>query len=288
MKRQGFTVVELLVVLVLGGLVAAATLRTLVASQQTSTAMAQRMEVQQSTRTGVQYLTSILRELNTRDGDIISMDSGAIRLRAMRWTGLLCITPVSVSGNVVMGIRRSPFYGVRAPDPVLDSLLIYRDGDPETSADDRWLVAGLTASAPSTCADGTPSFLLTLTVTAASGGADSALTGVISGAPIRGFQMEDLELYQSTGDRWWLGHKTANRAGAWTTMQPILGPLASGGLRLSPLDSLGNPVGTTTGIASIKVVVAAESRQRARGGTGTIDFLRDSLVTQVAVRNNPR
>lgn len=289
MTNRGFTLVELLVALVIGTVVLGGAYRTLTSSQQTSRALTQRIDVQQNLRAGVQYLAAMLRELNSADGDLVVADDTEIEFRSMYWTGVLCDDPVPNGITAVdLPIRRSVLFGVRDPDAALDSILLFREGDPNIRTDDRWLAGGLTGAQAGTCDDGAPANLLTVVINAASGGADSALTGVLSGAPLRGFQMEELSLYQASGGRWWLGRRMADCGGAWSGMQTVAGPLTGSGLRLQYFDGDGNPTADRLQVASVGLSVRAESRETARLSTGSIGHVRDSLVTRVALRNNPR
>jgi hypothetical protein len=59
-------------------------------------------------------------------------------------------------------------------------------------------------------------------------------------------------------------------------------------MALAYFDSTGAAAGTITDIASIAVLLRGESRNRVRQGVATTDFARDSLISRVALRNNPR
>ncbi len=288
-NRAGFTLVELIMALALGALVAGAIYQVVTATQRVSHSGVEQIDVRQNMRAGVTYLVNVLRELDAVDGDITVATSTKLQFRSMRWTGILCAAPAAGTGSsVTLPIRATPLFGLRAPDAVEDSLLVYRDGDPSTRADDSWLVGALTGTASRNCTDGSGAHELTVQITAASGGRDSALVGVIPGTPIRGFQTEELSLFQGTDGRWWMGQRTANRSGTWTAVRALIGPLTADGLSLAYYDTTGAVTGTLTEIATVAVTVRGESRDRVRSGVGTIDYARDSLITRVALRNNPR
>jgi hypothetical protein len=109
------------------------------------------------------------------------------------------------------------------------------------------------------------------------------------GSPLKGFQLEEISLL-SSGGRWWMAQRTANRGGAWTTPapRPLIGPLEATGMALTYFDTTGTATATLTDIASVAVVLRGESRNRVRQGMAAIDFARDSLITRIALRNNPR
>ena len=290
MNRRGFTLIELLVALVLGGVVMGAAYQTLVMSQRASHAMVQRIDVQQTVRAGVHYLSGLLRELDATDGDILVATPTTMTVRARRWAGVSCTDPVAVGALVQFGVRSgSQFYfGDRAPDANLDSILVFRDGDPASRGDDRWLVGAVRAVAAGVCTDATPAHILSVEITAASGGADSVLVGVTSGAPLRGIQVDELALYQEADGRWWMGRRTASRTGAWSDREPLIGPLENGGLRFSYLDSDGDPTTVIDEIAIVDVEIHGESQYITHTTTGVNDHILDSLQTRVALRNNAR
>jgi prepilin-type N-terminal cleavage/methylation domain-containing protein len=142
--RRGFTIIELLVALVLLGLVSAAVYRVLVNNQRLYMAQTQRIDLSQNIRAASSILPAEFRELDAFDGDIIAMTSTRLELRVMRWLSFICVPPVLGAGlNLQMTIRggipgQPMFYGSRAPDINIDTMLIYYDGDPTTRADDFW------------------------------------------------------------------------------------------------------------------------------------------------------
>ncbi|KPJ92545.1 MAG: hypothetical protein AMS18_07205 [Gemmatimonas sp. SG8_17] len=287
--ERGFTLIELIMALSLGAAVAALAAQAIIGTQRATQAGVQQVDIRQSLRAGIAYFGSVVRELDAADGDVTVASATQLQFKAMRWTGLLCAAPVAGGGtSVVMPIRRDAVYGLRGPDNTLDSVYVFKDDDTGSRADDAWLTgAVINVALATSCSDGSNSADLTVEITAASGGQAAALTGVTVGSPIRGFQLEELTLL-SSGGRWWMAQRTASRAGAWTTPQPLLGPLAAGGLALAYLDSTGAAAGTLNDIASVAITLRAESRDRVHKGLAAIDFARDSLITRVALRNNPR
>ena len=288
LTKQGFTLIELLVALVLGTMMASALYTSLTNTQRSSHALMQRADVQQNVRAATHYLTTVLRELDAYDGDVLAVTPNSVRFRGMRWTGLLCANPTLVtSTRVLLPIRRDDFFGVRAPSASLDSVLIFRDGDPATRQDDRWLVGAPVAAGTGNCADGSPAHDLTVEVTASSGGTDSVMVGVTSGTPLRGFQVEELAL-ASVSARWWLTQRSASRSGLWALPQRLVGPLDPNGFALSYFDS--SAVATTVAdeMTAVRITVNGQSLKTGKRSDGAIGYMQDSLVTRVALRNNTR
>jgi hypothetical protein len=202
----------------------------------------------------------------------------------MRWTGVLCTVPFEAAGQVQFTVRGQLFFGIRAPDAVLDSILLWQEGNPAIRTDDIWLLGGLHSSAAGVCPDdGSAGTTLRVVISAGSGGNGAAGAGMTLGAPVRGFQIEEISLYEE-GAEYWLGRSTANRAGVWEIVRPLVGPLMANGLAFSYFDINGAPPALTTQIASVGVTVRGRSARQVSGR----GFLQDSIVTRVALRNNAR
>jgi prepilin-type N-terminal cleavage/methylation domain-containing protein len=289
LNRTGFTLVELIIALALGALVASAVYRAIVGSQRVTQAGAEKMDVQQNLRAGATYLGSLIRELDASEGDISVATATRMQFRSMRWVAPLCDDPVPNGPTaVLLTIRSASTFGLRGPSSVEDSALVFADGDPTTRTDDAWLAGALTGLSASACPDGAPATNLTVEITAASGGQAAVLAGVTFGAPVRGFQPEELSLFQTPDSRWWMGQRTANRLGTWTTVRPLVGPLAAAGLAFTYHDTTGAATAVLTDIASVGIALRGESQLRVRGLGGDIDYARDSILTRAALRNNAR
>jgi len=290
-RRRGFTLIEVLITLVVLGFVMAALYRVLMSNQRTYQAQTQRVDLQQNIRAAVAILPAELREIDASDDDIRAMSSTSITIRAMRYLGLVCATPLlggSVSA-VAVTIRRSPFWGARDINVTTDSLLIYYDGDPATRLDDDWAFARPSAVVNANCADGSPGRVVTVGLGVGPGFALPNVPGAISeGAPLRGFETVTYQLYQPAGDTsYYIGMQPAGG-----TLQPLIGPVLSNGLTLTYYDSTGVVTGDPRRVARIDFVVRARTAQPLRSetgvGTSILANAVDSLSTSVALRNNRR
>ena len=285
---RGFTLIELLVVVVLATVILGAIYQSIASTQRTTQAQVQRLYVRQETRAAALFLSYALRELDAADGDVGAPSSSALEIRGLRWAGPLCTDPQAVLGDVSFVLRDALQFGVRRPDAALDSILLFRDGDPGARTDDRWLLGALLAAAADTCPDGKAGTVVRASISAASGGNAAALAGVTAGSPMRGFQREQLSLYQDGGGAYWLGRRTADRGGTWTATQPLTGPLTVDGLAFAYFDTTGAIAATPAGIASVAIVVRGRSPERARLSGGRLGYVQDSVITRVTLRNNPR
>ena len=88
--RRGFTLVELIIVAVLGAVVVGSTYEIMLSSQRAYTVQTAQIQGQQTVRAGIAILFSELREMSRAEGDILTMGSDRIEVRAMRAFGLVC------------------------------------------------------------------------------------------------------------------------------------------------------------------------------------------------------
>jgi prepilin-type N-terminal cleavage/methylation domain-containing protein len=131
-RRGGFTLVELLIVALLGSIVLGAAYQTIIVQQKTIRQSYAIVGTQQNVRTAMQVLTSDLREISATDGDITRADSVSIGYRAMRKAGVVCDSDTSSGGWILVATLGDPFVQN-------DSLLVYTDGPLPTTMDDVWV-----------------------------------------------------------------------------------------------------------------------------------------------------
>ncbi len=286
MTRRGFTLVELLVAMVIGTTILGAIYQSIIGVQRLIASHNERIEVQQTLRAGAFYVSRALRELDASDGDIIIAAPNQIRFRSMRWSSVVCNAVIDHATHVHLYLRDTMTSGPRAPDPTLDSILVFAQGDPSDPTDDTWLVGQMFTTTPALCADATAA--TDIRVTAAPLAIQNAMAaGVADGAPVRGFQMEELEVAPFWNGRPWLMQRMSNNSGLWNAWNGLVGTLqASGGIEFTYYDAAGAVTAVLTNIASVGIELRAESARPAYSSTGTIEYLRDSLATRVALRNN--
>jgi len=285
LTRRGFTLVELLIGLVLIGIVSAGIYRVLVNNQRIYQAQTQRIEMLQNIRAGAAVLPAEFRELSASEDDIGAMSATGISIRGMRQLGFLCVPPVLVGPNVVLTVRRTPIYGLRAFDQNRDSIFVYYEGDDATRVDDGWVRGRITGVGTGLCLDASPAVVLTTSLFFDAGLGQTPVTGNIqSGSPVRGFEPVTYRLYTSTSDgRSYIGLQEGSAA-----IQPLIGPLTSNGLALAYFDSTGAATNTPNRVALIRMTFRAETQQAFRQLDGSIARAIDSVTTWVALRNNLR
>ena len=296
LARRGFTLIELMIAVVLLGLVSAAVYKVLINSQRVYLAQTQTIDLQQNIRAAAAILPAEFRELDAADGDIKAMTATSLRIRGMRQLSFVCATPVLGGGlgQIVLTVRTTPIYGTRQTFKQGDSILVYWEGDPTTRNDDQWLPAQLQKDAdPGFCADSNvavnPAFLLTLQPQWINNPILNRAGAIQIGAPVRGFDKVSYEVYQAPApdNNWYLGQRNPAQGG---TIQPMIGPLiGANGVTFSYYDSVGVVTADSSQVAQIQVVLRARTASPIRsGGNGVQDYKVDSVVTWVALRNNPR
>jgi prepilin-type N-terminal cleavage/methylation domain-containing protein len=275
----GFSLVELLVGLLLGSVVAAAACRVLQAHQRFYRSQAEVLDVEQGLRAVAYVLAAELRPLDARDGDLLAIGRDSVTFRAMRTFGVVC-TPPDASGSVVLAEALT--FGSRSPDPARDQVLVFADGDAGSGAD-AWLDFGLAAvSGGARCSDGSPGTALRLS------GATTDLVRVMPGAPLRTWERTTYRLYADEEGIAWVGERHF-ASGAWTAVSPVAGPLRRpDGLVLVYRDSAGAATTEPQAVARVDIVARALSSRpigipgrRANG-----QRYGDSLAVHVALRNN--
>lgn len=288
MNRRGFTLIELLVGIVLVGIVGGAIYQILLNSQRVYTMQTERAAMNQNNRAAVAILPSEFRELDASDvfgSDINDMDGTSIEYKAMRSLFLVCRQPQDNgnNGEVMVEYEGS---GVRWWfDQARDSVLIFAEGSATSRADNVWVHANIATVeyTSSDCRGGRPGYKLTLTGVTPTNG----LSRVHVGSALRGFEMMRLSTYTDVNGDAWLGAQNFVKNGGWSTLQPVLGPLAPGGLQLEYTDENGSTTSNEAQVAHIGLTVIGQTQSAVRGASGMGRAV-DTLVTGTALRNNAR
>ena len=278
-NHRGFTLVELMVVLIIMLTVTAGMYKLLNTTQRLSRAQAERVDLQSNVRTAALVVPSELREINTVVGgaadknDITDKQQTSITYRAMRGVGFVC-EAVSASQ---FRVRIDTWSGERTPAINRDSVYVFFLGTSLTT--DSWEHGKITnVSTGTNCPGAVPAYTLTL---------NAALAGGVPtvGTPVRTFEVMKLELYNE-GGKSWLGARSVS--GNDPSSQPLLGPLrAVDGFSLQYLNAAGGAAAALGDIKSVKLTVRGETSQRVStgGGNSVNAYMQDSLVTQVSLRN---
>ena len=272
--RRGFTLVELLVVTVLGALVLAAALQVLVTNQRTYSAQNAAITGQQSTRIALEVLFNELRQVSPAGGDILMMSGDSIRVRMMRKFSRACdVTGLTGGTPTLIAVDIGPVDFAAG-----DSAFVFADNDERDDDDDAWVPANVTQVGTGVCPQDA---LLALPPPArilrfAGQGALFTADSVRIGAPIRSYTTVRFAMTTLLGEAY-LGRGEGTGA-----LTPVAGPLRPGvGLQFVYRDALGNVTSTPTDVRQIVVRIRSESNVLNSLG----EMVSDSITAWVYTRN---
>ncbi len=281
--RRGFTLIELMIALILLSIVGTVIMRLLTSSQRASRYQSEQALLQSNVRAGATLVPTELRELGISGAasDIYAgMTATQISYRAMRSTSVAC-----AFGLTAIKLRNSMTFSYRALATPRDTLLVFVEGNPLSSADDAWMAVAITGgTSATTCPDGTAATSVPVVLTAPT--IALILPSGVTEAPVRSFEKMQLQLYASGGQSW-LGARSVSAGEA--TLQPVLGPLeATNGLQLDYLDANGTATAVPTAIRSINVTIRGLTDKTISRGTDALHVAKDTLVSRIRLRNAPR
>lgn len=264
--RRGFTLVELIVVTVLGAFVVMASLQVLITNQRTYTAQNARIQGQQATRAAIDVLSVEFREVSAQGGDILAMSGDSIFIRTMRKFGVVC--EVDWYGSPPKGkvLKLGEYFEVD------DSVFIFADNQTNLSDDDTWISAKVTG-VDTTAACGAEE----ATEVSFNGQGSLFLADTVrTGAPLRSYTRYVYGLFKVDGD-YYLGRRTPGQSAV-----PLVGPVReSDGVEFSYLDGNGHTTTTTTAVRQIVVNI--------RTASGVLNSLgkmvSDSITGRIYTRN---
>lgn len=269
-NRSGFTLVELLVVVVLASFLIMAIYQVLITNTRTYAVNNAQIQGQQMLRAGADVLFGELREISSQSGDLVKMDHDAFQIRAQRAFGLVCNADYTVSPPELTVYRIGPAFQAG------DSVFVFHDNDPMRALDDEWFGGTVLAVDTTATCGGAPGQILTVPfigVTANATPPDS----VRIGGPVRGFDVFSYGRYVIDGEPY-LGRQMTGAASPDALVGPLL---ASGGVAFTYLDSLGAVTTVDTLVAQIEVLLRYRSDVRNFGG----ELVSDSILVRVYPRN---
>jgi prepilin-type N-terminal cleavage/methylation domain-containing protein len=274
-RRSGFTLVELLIVVVIGALVLAAVYQTLITQERAIRQSYAVIGTQQNVRTAIQVIGADLRELSATDNDITAASGNSISLRALRKAGVTC--NVDPSGAYIdVALWGDPFAAT-------DSVWIFDDGaNPLSSFDDTWIRRSVSSvSTPTTCA-GNP-----ISTTVRRLNLSSSVTTVIPGALVRSFVPVSYALVNSGGK----GVLQRTQGGTTVDLVEDLATTANRGLALTYWDTAGTAIASGSLSSSLNRIGRIQVMVRGTlvgGQTGNNRNFVDSLFTTIQMRGNWR
>ena len=274
--RRGFTLVELIVVTVLGSVVMLAALQILTTNQRAYTAQSAVISGQQSTRMAIEVLFAELREVSAPGGDILAMSSDSLRVRLMRKFSVVCQTDMAVQPNLTVldSLGSMSINAAANAFDAGDSVFVFADNNENDDDDDVWIKARVSSvDIAAVCPqNGEGAMLLTFNGQGALFAADSV--GI--GAPVRSYLEYTFGMTTMAGDPY-LARRVGNG-----DMIPIAGPLRAGtGLEFAYRDADGVVTTVPANVRQIEISVRTGSTVLNSLG----EMVSDSISVLVYTRN---
>jgi prepilin-type N-terminal cleavage/methylation domain-containing protein len=300
-RSRGFTLVELMVALTLGLLVAGLLHRQLFLGRRHARAQLERAAMQDNVRLAAMVLAADLGPIGYDSitaaaaaalgvpaelrSDLRSLQAGAVTYLAARGAGYVCGTVVGSPAIVL--VAEAAWSAPRAPRDT-DSLLVFVESDPATAADDAWVHLGVISAGAASCPTGQPALAIRVDLPAPL--LPAVLSRVTGGSPVRLTEVMQARYYAS-GGRSWLGLRSVSTGEAIT---PAAGPLADStpavrGLALRYLTDLDAPTSDPASVRAIEIALVGVTehpihhRDPVRPVVDTL-----ALTTRVTLRNGLR
>lgn len=283
--RGGFTLLEVLIVLVLSGIVLGLASAVGVRLQRELAAESSRFRMDEQLAAGAEVLPIDLRAVSPRAGDIMATNARdtSLEVRATIGNALVC---AAASHAVTLAWYRGAAGQVLAPRAAAgDTLWLLDDGD----AGESWRPVGVTAlrvvSGVCAAIDNSAAEIIDRSHLWVADIRDSAAVQI--GSVVRVTRPERFSFYRAADGEWYLGLRTWNSAaGAFNGVQPIAGPYRSPrlapGVRLSYYDS--NGAAFAPGAIDARRIARIESVLAVNAGSGTKTRV-DSVTVVVGMRN---
>lgn len=293
-RRSGFSLVELLLVVVLLGIVGGGLMRMVANQQRFYKGTYDLIELRSQLRQAEAVISSDLRGMSTPGGDLVTISDSSMDFRYTIGSSISCTTPAAstiiipptttANGNTLTNWLSQPAQG--------DTAYVFDESANTTSSsDDQWRPYEISAlnSGGGTCAAAynaqSSGYALVSTT--------SISPTILQGAPIRFVRRAHYSLYQSGNDgNWYLGYSCS--ACNTATVQPIAGPFkaytAAGGtdtsgIRITYFDSTGATTATPGNVARISIVLRGQTRSALNVSGLKRGVYMDSIRMNVALRN---
>ncbi|MEJ2217454.1 MAG: prepilin-type N-terminal cleavage/methylation domain-containing protein [Gemmatimonadota bacterium] len=271
-RREGFTVIELLIVLALTGLILSAAYRILFTQQRSARAQAIQAASRSSLRTALAVLGTELREAASFAGsgnggsDLAMVSSDSVRFRALRQFAVIC--------DVNKGAKWLDLWVLGETFAKGDHVMAYAEQDTvQDAGDDQWqtdVVGNTGAVANTSCATSWPG---ATSQGIATPGID--MSGVEKGEPVRGFEWVGYGLTQS-GGQWVIVRRSAD--GEHVIAEGLAAP-SNGAPLFAYYDSSGAATADPHAVAQIRMTL------RTPGNAG-VGVPPETLSTRLYLRNN--
>jgi prepilin-type N-terminal cleavage/methylation domain-containing protein len=282
-RRGGFTLVEMLVVTLVGSIVMASIYKMITIQDNTTRHQYAIIQNNQNARMALAVLTSELKEMSSRDGDVTYADSTVLEFRALRKGAIVCAKDV---GNTWVDVWNFGDAFVAN----IDSVMIFADGlNAASMIDDTWAATRVTGTGGANCPaaepfNGVPVQRLNFP--------SATIANVQLGALVRSFVRTRYTLVDAAN-----GWGVINRSEEGAADLPIIDGLASvseGGLHMRFIDSTSAVIpyaSLRANGARLDEIMRIQVKVRGKSAapvSPTSNRFTDSLVTEIYVRGNAR
>ena len=284
-RRRGYTLIEILIVLVILGVVGSAILGLLDRQRGFYRGVNETAGVRRELRGGASLLPMEARSISTVGGDVQAMDATSFEFRATIGSGVACalgaqsvvLPPVDLAHHTLTAIYSPPAAG--------DQIFVFDEGTDPGAKDDAWRQYTVSSVSTTNAQCGGAPFTDPVADAGKPRIALAVTAGIAStiqvGAVVRILRPVRYSLYEAASGRWYLGFEE-QQGGAWSTVEPVSGPYvastggAGSGLQFAYFDTLG--VSTTDASRLGRVDVALR-------GSGDMSGQSDSLLFRIGIRN---
>ena len=279
-QEAGFTIVELLIVSVIGIMMVMGIYQILITQSRVLSTQQETIDAQESARGGTALLSWELKSLAASGGDLYVINQDSVVLRSVRASGVIC-SWAEAAGQSRYGLRQTSetFTGITNDSALVYSLTDGGWGAYNVSA--AWNGSAAWSQNPvcfwgdSTTSAPRPEASIQLDTLA-------TVANLEVGGMVHLFRKTKYGLSTRDG-RWWLSRSEGG--GGWEILTgPTLSP-SNGGLEFAYYDTLGVVTTDPTLVARIDFTVRSESYGQVSTVGQTGGNLADSLTTSVFLRN---
>jgi prepilin-type N-terminal cleavage/methylation domain-containing protein len=300
--RRGFTLVELLIMIVILGVIGTLLATTMLGQQRFFQRAYEMVGVRRELRTAMSLIPTDMRGMSSIGGDVLGFTSTDMTFRATIGASIVCQLGAAGSTTFTLPPRdlaHNTLTSWVTPPTAGDRLYAFDDGPLAGAEDDTWrsfTVTSVTetsvgcAGAPFTdpVADaGKPRIAVTV--------AEAIPATVLVGAGLRFTRDVQYALEQSDETQRWYLTQSSRIGGSWNAPVVVSGPYEAsddGGMQLVYFDSTGTEISPAGGGASALGLARVDLTMRAAGlpGSGPVYIggdvtPRDSIAFRIAIRN---
>ena len=302
-RRSGFTLIELMVVMVLLSIVVGGLIKVIAGQQRFYRSAGDLMESRSQIRQALSLLPADLRGMSTAGADILVASDTSISFRSTIGSSVVCsATPSTFSFPPTTLASNQTLSAGRVTATAGDWVAVYDDGATSGRSDDTWAIYSIRAVTQPVGACNAPfvsaadllrtGYIVTVN--------EAVSPTIVQGAPARLLRQVEYRLYTASDGESYLGYMECP-AGVCSAIQPVSGPYrpfratsnAANGLQLQYFDSLGTEIAgaalatraNLNNVARIALTVRGETANAVAVPGMPAAPKQDELTVHVSIRN---